>query len=295
MQNEAAWYEDVLLQKHYFHSQVSGDAHDGNAYYLRYDKELNGNELRRIVLNPSGGLTDTKVSAKGDSLSHTEGGGPMTAIAADGTILYKMYRQIGDEARVITKNGRVIDLLSEIILNQPETKQFLLGEIPGYIGGFGDPFVGIDGAIYLINNDLLNYLRSEMYFVPRSPDGSFPDAPPEPSGSIIEVYTQDGTSHAPFNPYTNPIQAVNLRNPISVQDGISWWGIEYIYPVEWDWYPEPYEDEFDGENLTDEFGNEPGWRYDVNENPYRWHWYDGEITIIEAIQDRNIVQLVRVL
>jgi hypothetical protein len=272
MQNEAAWYEDVLLQKHYFHSQVSGDTHDGNAYYLRNDKELNGNELRRIVLNPSGVLTDTRVSAKGDSLSHTEGGGPMTAIAADGTILYKMYRQIGDEARVITKNGQVIDLLSEIILNQPEMKQFLLGEIPGYGMGFGDPFVGADGGIYFLNHQLMNYLRNELYFVPQYADHSYPEFPPDPSGPTIQVYPEIGLPHDPYNPVTG--LPVNLRNPIEVNEGVIWWGIDYVFPEDWDWFPEPYESAFENANLTDEWDTDPGPRYDQSDNPYRWNWYN---------------------
>lgn len=271
MQNEAGRYFDVLNHQHYFHSEDSGDTFDGNAYYLCH------NELRRIEFNSSGTLVDTRVSAVGDTLSHDETLGPMTAIAADGTILYNLYKPAGADTRLITKDGQVVDLLQEIIQNQPEMRQFLLGEIPGYIGGFGVPFIGIDGEIYFINDNLLNYLRNELYFVPQYSGDLYPDSPPEPSGPTISVFTQTDISHTPFNPYTDPLEAVNLRNPISVRDGGNWWEIDYVYPEDWDWYPQPYESLFQGENLTDQFGNDPGWRYDEDGNPYRWHWYDGEI------------------
>jgi len=149
-------------------------------------------------------------------------------------------------------------------------KQFLLGEIPGYGMGFGDPFVGTDGGIYFFNHQLRNYLRNELYFVPQYADQSYPEFPPDPSGPFIQVYPESGIPHDPYNPTTG--LPVNLRNPIEVEDRV-----DYLFPEGWDWFPEPYASTFENENLTDEWGNNPGWRYDQSGNPYRWHWYNEQV------------------
>ena len=271
MENWITTYVDVLGRQHYFHSEASGDTFDGNAYYLSQNEPLFTFSLRQIKFNPNGILTDTRVSAKGDNITHNEAHGPMTAIAPDGTILYKLYNiQIGHETRLIANDGRVVDLLSEIITNQPEMKQFLLGEIPGYIGGFGEPFVGTDGGIYFINHKLMHYRNAELYIMPDNTP-----LPPDPIGPAIDVYTETGLPYAPYNPDT--LQPVNLRNPIEVVHGVPGESFGYTFPDDWGWYPDEYASTFQTSHLTDEGGDYTGESYDEHGNMYHFNWHPGQL------------------
>ncbi len=261
IQNNMAHWRDVFNNHYYFHSEAYGDVHDGKAYYL----VRHTGEVHSIEFGSSGVLTDRKVSPEGDKHRQDEQSGPMTAVAKDGTIFY--YKDGG--YRVISNQGRVIDLVQEIASNQPEFQSYMLDKF----GGNYKPFVGTDGAIYFQMVGLLNVYWSEQYFVPMGQTG-YPDSPPAPNGPPVLVH--DSTGSNPIQPYhPNTGASLDLRNPVSICPDSGCSDLSTM-PVDWNWLPIPFEYSSSSSWIADDKGNTAR-RYDEYGDQYRMKWYNFNI------------------